>query len=89
MTFQLAPKVIKPAYNLEVSSPGIERELFKLADYERFAEKSAKIKTRQTVENQRNFRGRIVGVSNKSIVFDDKTSGQVMIDCFQQFNLTR
>jgi ribosome maturation factor RimP len=70
---------ITPAYNLEVSSPGIERELFKLKDYERFAGKLAKIKTRQPVDNQRNFRGRIVGVSNESIIFDDKTTGQVLI----------
>jgi ribosome maturation factor RimP len=70
---------ITPAYNLEVSSPGIERELFKLADYERFANKLAKIKTRQPIDKQRNFRGRIVGVSGESIVFDDKTTGQVLI----------
>ena len=70
---------INPAYNLEVSSPGIERELFKLKDYERFAGKSAKIRTRQPIESQRNFRGKIVGVSEQSVVFDDKTTGQVLI----------
>lgn len=70
---------ITPSYNLEVSSPGIERELFKLQDYVRFAGNMAKLKTRQPVDNQRNFRGRIVGVVNESIVFDDKTTGQVLI----------
>ncbi len=70
---------IDPAYNLEVSSPGIERELFKLADYERFAGKSAKIRTRQPIDNQRNFRGRIGGVTGETVVFDDKTTGQVLI----------
>ncbi len=70
---------IDPAYNLEVSSPGIERELFKLTDYKRFAGKSAKIRTRQPLDNQRNFRGRIVGVSDEAVAFDDKTTGQVLI----------
>src|SRR6185436_15835946 len=33
-------------YTLEVSSPGVERGLYKLADYERFAGQTAKIKSR-------------------------------------------
>jgi len=33
---------IKQAYDLEISSPGIDRPLFKLADYERFAGRIAK-----------------------------------------------
>jgi ribosome maturation factor RimP len=66
-------------YILEVSSPGIERELFKLDDYKRFAGESAKLKTRQPIDNQRNFRGKIVAVENETIVFDDKTNGRVLI----------
>ena len=70
---------IHSAYTLEVSSPGIERGLYKLADFERFAGSSAKIKTRVAVENQRNFRGRIAGLKSDSVVFDDRTSGRVTI----------
>jgi ribosome maturation factor RimP len=70
---------IPSAYTLEVSSPGIERELFKLKDYERFAGQNAKIKTRQPVGNQRNFRGQIVGVEGDNIVFADKTTGRLEI----------
>ncbi|MEP6923208.1 MAG: ribosome maturation factor RimP [Pyrinomonadaceae bacterium] len=70
---------ITPAYNLEVSSPGIERELFKLKDYERFSGKLAKLRTRQPIDNQRNFRGRIIGVSDESIVFEDITTGRILI----------
>src|SRR4026209_2220981 len=47
---------IHSAYTLEVSSPGIERGLYKRADYERFAGHLAKIKSRAPVKNQRNFR---------------------------------
>lgn len=70
---------ISSAYTLEVSSPGIERELFKLADYQRFAGTNAKLKTRQPVGNQRNFRGLIVGVENENVIFNDRTNGQITI----------
>ncbi len=67
---------IHSAYTLEVSSPGLERGLYKLADYERFAGSAAKIKTRIAVNNQRNFRGRIVGIEGDSVIFEDRTSGR-------------
>lgn len=70
---------ISSAYTLEVSSPGLERGLYKREDYERFAGQLAKLKARQPVDGQRNFRGRIIGVEADAIVFDDKTSGRVLV----------
>ena len=70
---------IHSAYTLEVSSPGLERGLYKPADYERFAGSQAKLKTRTPVKNQRNFRGQIVGIENQDVVFDDRTSGRITI----------
>jgi ribosome maturation factor RimP len=70
---------IHSAYNLEVSSPGLERGLYKREDYERFAGQMAKIKSREPVNGQRNFRGRIEGIEGDRIVFDDKTNGRVQI----------
>ena len=70
---------IHSPYTLEVSSPGLERGLYKLADFERFAGSLAKIKIRQPLNGQRNFRGRIVGVEGDQIVFEDKTSGGVSL----------
>jgi ribosome maturation factor RimP len=70
---------IHAAYTLEVSSPGIERGLYKLVDYERFAGSSAKIKTRVAISSQRNFRGQIIGVASDLVVFDDRTSGRIEI----------
>lgn len=70
---------IHAAYTLEVSSPGIERGLYKLADYERFAGNTAKVKARAPINNQRNFRGRIVGIDNENVVFDDRASGRITI----------
>jgi ribosome maturation factor RimP len=70
---------IHSAYTLEVSSPGLERGLYKLADYERFVGSVAKMKTRAPIGNQRNFRGTIVGVANDQLIFNDHTSGRVEI----------
>jgi ribosome maturation factor RimP len=41
--------LIKPAYTLEVTSPGIERNLYDRADYERFVGLKAKLVLRQAV----------------------------------------
>jgi ribosome maturation factor RimP len=70
---------IHSAYTLEVSSPGLERGLYKAADYERFAGSQAKIKVRTPVNGQRNFRGRIVGVDDQQVIFEDQTKGRVRL----------
>ncbi|HEV8134195.1 MAG TPA: ribosome maturation factor RimP [Pyrinomonadaceae bacterium] len=70
---------IHASYTLEVSSPGLERGLYKRADYERFAGSDAKLKTRQPIEGQRNFRGRILGVDENDVLFEDRTNGRVRI----------
>jgi ribosome maturation factor RimP len=70
---------IHSAFVLEVSSPGLERGLYKKADYERFAGSLAKIKARSPIKGQRNFRGRILGVTNDNVIVEDRTSGRVEI----------
>jgi ribosome maturation factor RimP len=70
---------IHSPYTLEVSSPGLERGLYKRQDYERFAGHAAKMKARQPVNGQRNFRGQILGVEGDFIIFEDKTSGRVRV----------
>ncbi|MEA4837713.1 MAG: ribosome maturation factor RimP [Rhodospirillaceae bacterium] len=50
---------ISGAYDLEVSSPGIDRPLTRPQDYERFAGLEAKIETVHPLEGQKRFRGRI------------------------------
>lgn len=49
--------LIAGRYDLEVSSPGLDRPLFKLADYQRFIGKKIKLRLRTPVNNQRNFVG--------------------------------
>jgi ribosome maturation factor RimP len=59
---------IKQAYGLEVSSPGIERPLFKLADFERYAGKTARIKLAVGLLGRKNFKGELQGVADSKLV---------------------
>ena len=70
---------IHASYTLEVSSPGLERGLYKPRDYERFAGSLARLRTRKLINGQRNFRGRLVGIDGEEVVFEDRTSGRVNI----------
>ncbi len=70
---------IHAPYTLEVSSPGVERGLYKRADYERFAGSNAKMKARQPINGQRNFRGRLLGIEGNDVLFEDRTSGHVRV----------
>jgi ribosome maturation factor RimP len=67
------------AYVLEISSPGLERPLFSIRDFERFVGKKAKLKTLEPINGQANFNGRIAEVEASQIVFEDKTNGIVRI----------
>ncbi len=51
--------VILRRYVLEVTSPGIERPLFKEADYRRFVGKEIRLITTETIEDRRKFTGLI------------------------------
>jgi len=68
---------IPAAYLLEVSSPGLERELYSLKDFEKFVGSLAKVKLSQMIDGQKNFRGRIAGIETDEIVFEDNTRGTV------------
>jgi ribosome maturation factor RimP len=47
------------AYTLEVSSPGLDRKLFRAADFERFQGSRVKLTTREPVNGNRHFEGRL------------------------------
>ena len=70
---------IPMSYVLEVSSPGIERELYKLADFEKYVGSDARVKTGRPIEGQRNFSGPIISVNDGEIEIEDRTSGLVRI----------
>jgi ribosome maturation factor RimP len=51
------------SYVLEVSSPGVNRPLVKESDFRRFAGKEARVRTRLPIAGQKNFKGKIIGVT--------------------------
>jgi len=61
---------IKSEYNLEVSSPGIDRPLVREQDYHKYAGFEAKIETATPISGQRRFRGVIVGLENGLVALD-------------------
>ena len=61
---------IDQAYNLEVSSPGLDRPLKSLADFERFAGRKAKIKTVEAIGGKHVFIGTIKKTVGDFIVLE-------------------
>jgi ribosome maturation factor RimP len=58
------------AYTLEVSSPGLERKLTKASDFARFVGSRVKLMTRQPVDNNRHFEGRLESFENSRLTLD-------------------
>ena len=56
-----ADDLITAHYTLEVSSPGVERKLYKLKDFERFQGKKAKVVLREPIENVKTLEGHNLG----------------------------
>ena len=59
---------IRKAYNLEVSSPGIDRPLVRLSDFDRWAGHEAKIELAAGIDGRRRFRGRLAGVDGRAVL---------------------
>ena len=55
---------------LEVSSPGLDRVIKKLNDFDRFKGQKIKIKTRFAIENRKNFKGTLSGIKGESIMIE-------------------
>ena len=58
------------SYNLEVSSPGINRPLVKIEDYERFAGQKVVIKMVRAMDGRKRFKGMLKGVRHGNIVVE-------------------
>ena len=58
---------ISSAYTLEVSSPGLDRPLVRLKDFDRFQGLEAKIEINRPRDGQRRFRGRLLGVDGDTV----------------------
>lgn len=59
--------VMEGAYNLEVSSPGIDRPLTRPADYERHLGFDVKVETRLPIQGRRRFKGQLIAAQPDQI----------------------
>jgi ribosome maturation factor RimP len=58
------------AYTLEVSSPGLDRKLVKPEDFERFTGNRLKVMTREPVNGNRHFDGRLERFQDGKLVLE-------------------
>lgn len=71
------------AYNLEVSSPGIDRPLTRPEDYDRFAGFDARLDVFPAIEGRKRFKGRLLGRDGEAVRLEtdtgtiDLTLGQI------------
>ncbi len=57
-------------YNLEVSSPGLDRKLTKSEHFLRFAGETVKVQMRFPIEGRKRFRGTLVSSDDENIVVE-------------------
>jgi len=57
-------------FNLEVSSPGLDRKLTKVEHFQRFEGETVKVQMRFPIEGRRRFRGTLVSSDDENIVVD-------------------
>jgi ribosome maturation factor RimP len=61
---------IRGEYDLEVSSPGIDRPLVRRKDYEKWAGFDAKIEMAFAIDGRRRFKGRLLGIREDRVAID-------------------
>ncbi len=70
---------IQHAYNLEVSSPGIDRPLTRLSDFKRFKGELVKVRMRAMQDGRKRFRGKIAEIDEKENIIFETGFGRVML----------
>lgn len=66
-------------YSLEVSSPGLDRALFTMDQFQRFVGHSVKVCTHVAIANQRRFKGLLKSTNEKGIVLGNPSGEDLML----------
>jgi len=66
------------AYALEVSSPGIDRPLTRLKDFEMFEGYEAKLETAEMVGGRRRFKGELAGTEEDEVLINIEDQGETV-----------
>ncbi|NOX09481.1 MAG: ribosome maturation factor RimP [Gammaproteobacteria bacterium] len=70
---------IQGKFNLEVSSPGLDRPLFKESDFERFAGHRVKIQMHGFIDGQRKFKGVLQGLQEGQVILLDNDGVEFLL----------
>lgn len=71
--------LIPTKYVLEVSSPGLERELYSIDDFRRFVGKLAKVRTNVEIDGSKTIVGRIEGIEENDIRLELRSGKDIAI----------
>ncbi|MFW8633856.1 ribosome maturation factor RimP [Cribrihabitans pelagius] len=69
---------ILDAYSLEVSSPGIDRPLTRMKDFEMFEGYEAKLETAELVGGRRRFKGELAGTEGDEVLINIEDQGETV-----------
>ena len=80
---------ISSEYNLEVSSPGLDRPIFTLEQFETFVGEFIDVKLRYAFEGRRKFKGKLVGIEDGEdiVIHVDNHEYLLPIDSIDKANL--
>ncbi|HWK42277.1 MAG TPA: ribosome maturation protein RimP [Croceibacterium sp.] len=76
-------ELVRGAYNLEVSSPGIDRPLTRAKDYAAWAGHEVNISLSEPLDDHRKLRGELAGIQGETVTVDDRKAGRVDVPLAQ------
>ena len=72
-------ELVRGAYNLEVSSPGIDRPLTRAKDYANWAGHELNVSLSEPVGDHRKLRGELIGIDGETVSIEDRKAGRVEV----------
>ena len=72
-------ELVGGAYNLEVSSPGIDRPLTRAKDYANWAGHELNVSLSEPVGDHRKLRGELIGIDGETVSIEDRKAGRVEV----------
>ncbi len=70
---------IEGAYNLEVSSPGLDRPIFKAVDYDRFSGERIRLRLLEPHEGRRRIKGVLGGLDGEQVMVRDADGSELRV----------
>ena len=72
-------ELVRGAYNLEVSSPGIDRPLTRAKDYANWAGHDVNVSLSEPAGDHRKLRGELLGIEGETVAIEDRKAGRIEV----------